>query len=70
VCLCVVNAVSLDFFKVCDMYRDGFISNVELFLVVKMMVGNNLKVRLVPVRTDYLPQDIVKQMTLEDLRLF
>jgi hypothetical protein len=24
--------------------RDGFISNGELFLVLKMMVGNNLKV--------------------------
>jgi hypothetical protein len=28
------------------MDRDGFISNGELFLVLKMMVGNNLKVRL------------------------
>jgi serine/threonine-protein phosphatase 2B regulatory subunit len=27
------------------MDRDGFISNGELFLVLKMMVGNNLKVR-------------------------
>jgi len=25
------------------MDRDGFISNGELFLVLKMMVGNNLK---------------------------
>lgn len=33
-------------FKVYDMDRDGFISNGELFLVLKMMVGNNLKVRL------------------------
>ena len=31
-------------FKVYDMDRDGFISNGELFLVLKMMVGNNLKV--------------------------
>jgi len=30
-------------FKVYDMDRDGFISNGELFLVLKMMVGNNLK---------------------------
>lgn len=30
------------------MDRDGFISNGELFLVLKMMVGNNLKVRLHP----------------------
>lgn len=28
------------------MDRDGFISNGELFLVLKMMVGNNLKVCL------------------------
>jgi serine/threonine-protein phosphatase 2B regulatory subunit len=30
-------------FKVYDMDRDGFISNGELFLVLKMMVGNNLR---------------------------
>ncbi|CAM0138104.1 Calcineurin subunit B [Umbelopsis sp. WA50703] len=30
-------------FKVYDMDRDGYISNGELFLVLKMMVGNNLK---------------------------
>ncbi|KAF8981851.1 Calcineurin subunit B [Entomortierella lignicola] len=30
-------------FKVYDMDRDGFISNGELFLVLKMMVGSNLK---------------------------
>ncbi|KAJ9066029.1 Calcineurin subunit B [Entomophthora muscae] len=30
-------------FKIYDMDRDGFISNGELFLVLKMMVGNNLK---------------------------
>ncbi|KAG9300295.1 hypothetical protein G9A89_011368 [Geosiphon pyriformis] len=30
-------------FKVYDMDRDGLISNGELFLVLKMMVGNNLK---------------------------
>lgn len=35
-------------FKVYDMDRDGFISNGELFLVLKMMVGNNLKVRACP----------------------
>ena len=33
-------------FKVYDMDRDGFISNGELFLVLKMMVGSNLKVCL------------------------
>lgn len=32
-------------FKVYDVDRDGFISNGELFLVLKMMVGSNLKVR-------------------------
>lgn len=31
-------------FKVYDMDRDGFISNGELYLVLKQMVGNNLKV--------------------------
>ncbi|KAL9088638.1 MAG: hypothetical protein Q9159_002973 [Coniocarpon cinnabarinum] len=30
-------------FKVYDMDRDGYISNGELFLVLKMMVGSNLK---------------------------
>jgi len=30
-------------FKVYDMDRDGYISNGELFLVLKMMVGTNLK---------------------------
>nr|CAG8482737.1 13238_t:CDS:2 [Entrophospora candida] len=30
-------------FKVYDMDRDGLISNGELFIVLKMMVGNNLK---------------------------
>jgi hypothetical protein len=33
-------------FKVYDMDRDGYISNGELYLVLKMMVGNNLKVGL------------------------
>lgn len=30
-------------FQVYDIDRDGFVSNGELFLVLKMMVGNNLK---------------------------
>src|ERR1700722_7050282 len=30
-------------FKVYDMDRDGYISNGELFLVLKMMVGSNLQ---------------------------
>lgn len=30
-------------FKVYDMDRDGYISNGELFIVLKMMVGGNLK---------------------------
>lgn len=34
-------------FKVYDVDRDGYISNGELFLVLKMMVGNNLKVSTV-----------------------
>ena len=34
-------------FKVYDVDRDGYISNGELFLVLKMMVGNNLKVCII-----------------------
>ena len=30
-------------FKIYDMDKDGYISNGELFNVLKMMVGNNLK---------------------------
>lgn len=30
-------------FKVYDMDRDGYISNGELYIVLKMMVGNNLR---------------------------
>lgn len=30
-------------FKVYDIDRDGYLSNGELFIVLKMMVGNNLK---------------------------
>jgi serine/threonine-protein phosphatase 2B regulatory subunit len=30
-------------FKVYDIDRDGFISNGELYIVLKMMVGSNLK---------------------------
>ena len=30
-------------FKIYDIDQDGFISNGELFQVLKMMVGNNLK---------------------------
>lgn len=30
-------------FKIYDMDKDGYISNGELFTVLKMMVGNNLK---------------------------
>jgi len=33
-------------FKVYDIDRDGFISNGELYLVLKQMVGSNLKVSL------------------------
>ena len=44
-CLVLTPHVGAVAFKVYDMDRDGFISNGELFLVLKMMVGNNLKVR-------------------------
>jgi serine/threonine-protein phosphatase 2B regulatory subunit len=30
-------------FRIYDIDKDGFISNGELFQVLKMMVGNNLK---------------------------
>ena len=30
-------------FRIYDMDNDGFVSNGELFQVLKMMVGNNLK---------------------------
>ena len=41
--LCFDWANQVVAFKVYDMDRDGFISNGELFIVLKMMVGNNLK---------------------------
>ncbi|KAJ3367907.1 calcineurin subunit B [Allomyces macrogynus ATCC 38327] len=44
-------------FKVYDMDRDGFISNGELFLVLKMMVGSNLK--------DHQLQQIVDKTIME-----
>lgn len=37
------HSTDLVAFKVYDMDRDGYISNGELFLVLKMMVGSNLK---------------------------
>uniref|UniRef100_A0A8R1XZI1 EF-hand domain-containing protein n=1 Tax=Onchocerca volvulus TaxID=6282 RepID=A0A8R1XZI1_ONCVO len=38
------KTVKLKFaFRIYDMDRDGYISNGELFQVLKMMVGNNLK---------------------------
>ena len=43
--LTYLNVYCLVAFKVYDMDRDNYISNGELFLVLKMMVGNNLKVR-------------------------
>jgi Ca2+-binding EF-hand superfamily protein len=42
----VQRLTSVVAFKVYDMDRDGFISNGELYLVLKQMVGNNLKVDL------------------------
>ncbi|KAI9220917.1 calcineurin subunit B [Blastocladiella britannica] len=44
-------------FKVYDMDRDGYISNGELFLVLKMMVGSNLK--------DHQLQQIVDKTIME-----
>ena len=40
---CLISSLPVAF-NVYDVDRDGFISNGELFLVLKMMVGNNLKV--------------------------
>jgi serine/threonine-protein phosphatase 2B regulatory subunit len=41
-------------FRVYDIDRDGFISNGELFIVLKMMVGSNLKdQQLQQVRCDW-----------------
>lgn len=37
---CFLSAVA---FRIYDMDKDGYISNGELFQVLKMMVGNNLK---------------------------
>ena len=39
-----VNSISFPVaFKIYDMDKDGYISNGELFQVLKMMVGSNLK---------------------------
>lgn len=41
---CVLNSpFVIVAFKIYDINQDGFISNGELFTVLKMMVGNNLK---------------------------
>ena len=42
VCVCVFHVAAVAF-KIYDMDKDGYISNGELFQVLKMMVGNNLK---------------------------
>ena len=39
-CVCMCGTVA---FKIYDIDRDGYISNGELFHVLKMMVGANLK---------------------------
>ena len=41
--LFLVFCVDVVAFRIYDMDNDGFISNGELFQVLKMMVGNNLK---------------------------
>jgi len=40
--MCVLGCITVAF-KIYDIDRDGYISNGELFQVLKMMVGNNLK---------------------------
>lgn len=47
-------------FKVYDIDRDGYISNGELFIVLKMMVGSNLK-------DQQLQQVIVHTSTVADM---
>ncbi len=42
-CSCPDVCVFTVAFKIYDMDKDGYISNGELFQVLKMMVGNNLK---------------------------
>jgi len=42
-CLCLFYLCVAVAFKIYDIDRDGYISNGELFQVLKMMVGNNLK---------------------------
>ena len=37
------STISSVAFKIYDMDKDGYISNGELYQVLKMMVGNNLK---------------------------
>ena len=37
------NSMSTVAFKIYDIDRDGYISNGELYQVLKIMVGNNLK---------------------------
>jgi serine/threonine-protein phosphatase 2B regulatory subunit len=49
-------------FKVYDMDRDGYISNGELFLVLKMMVGSNFD----DFRSVVESTDLAKQMSVED----
>lgn len=44
--LCCLNFLTIILavaFRIYDMDKDGYISNGELFQVLKMMVGNNLK---------------------------
>lgn len=40
---CHVVSLTSVAFRIYDMDKDGYISNGELFQVLKMMVGNNLK---------------------------
>ena len=62
-------------FKVYDIDRDGYISNGELFIVLKMMVGSNLKdQQLQQVRSSrsvlYLADERLDDMLLFLLLLF
>lgn len=55
-------------FKVYDMDRDGLISNGELFLVLKMMVGNNLKDQQLQQIVDKTIMEADKDGSVPDMR--
>lgn len=55
-------------FRVYDIDRDGYISNGELFIVLKMMVGSNLKDQQLQQVNKPLLMSLVETDTLVDCR--